>query len=236
MSQERYTHYPRAILWLVRGGEVRVGDPQADAQPAFMARVESFYLSKTPITNRQYEAFDPDRQRVPASAGDDDPAVGIAFRDACRYCEWYAGVSRKPIRLPTEIEWEYACRGGSAARCFYGDDPSGSDDHAWHVENSDGKLRPLGEKRPNPFGLLGMLGGVWEWTSSLHRPYPLAQDGQDDLETPGRRVLRGGSFRQPRASLGCGVRLGAEPDLRRDDVGFRIARGFEPAGPAKSAR
>ena len=222
-----YTRYPRAILWLVPGGSATVGGPEENAKPSFRVEFGSFYLSKTPITNRQFEAFDADFNRLASSPGDDDPAVGVSFDAAAAYCEWYAGVARKPIRLPTETEWEYACRGGTATRYFFGDDPSEADPYLWDRENCAGMLPLSTQKKPNPFGLLGMLGGVWEWTSSQDRPYPvLRDDGRDDLSGSSRRILRGGSFRTPRKEIGCGVRRGADPGAVLDDVGFRIMREF----------
>ena len=211
----------------MRGGEAAIGGEAPDARPAFRLQVAPFYLAKAPVTNLQYEAYDPAHARSPASPGDDDAAVGIDFHGARGYCEWYARLARKPIRLPSEVEWEYACRAGTTGRYFFGDDPRRGDEFMWDASNSGGRLGASGAKRPNPFGLLGMLGGVWEWTSSLYLPYPAADaDTRDDPGQDGRRVLRGGSFRETRERAGSGVRRPAEPDLRRDDVGFRIARGF----------
>jgi formylglycine-generating enzyme required for sulfatase activity len=193
----------------------------------FRTPVAAFYLSKQPVTNLQYEAFDARHVRSRASPGDDDAATGIDFHAARGYCAWYARLARKPIRLPAEIEWEYACRAGAAGRWFFGDDPRSGDAHMWDASNSGGRPGPAVAKRPNPWGLLGMLGGVWEWTASLWLPYPVvAGDGRDDPDRPGRRVLRGGSFREERERCAAGTRWGVEPGLRRDDVGFRIARSF----------
>ena len=217
MRQDRYTRYPRAILWLLRGGTVRIEEPAG--RPAFLANVEPLYIGKEPVSNLQYEALDRDYTRSPVSPGDDDPAVGIDYHAALGYCDWYAEISRKPIRLPTEVEWEYACRGGNTQRYFFGNDPSLADDFIWDSENSAGRVQPFRKKRANPFGLLGMLGGVWEWTSSLHVSFPM-------VESDGRRVLRGGSFLEHRETMGCGVRRAADPELVRDDIGFRIARSF----------
>lgn len=221
MRVDRYTRYPRAILWLVREGELTVGET------AVTLRVESFYLGKSPITNLQYEAYDPDHLRSPASCGDDDPVVDVDFDQASLYCNWYARLSGKPMRLPTEIEWEYACRGGTTTRCFYGDDPRDAEPYVWDAGNSGDKVGRLADKRPNPLGLLGMLGGVWEWTSAPAVPYPpLHRDDPCAPELEGARVLRGGSFRVQRERLGSDVRWPVLPDLRQDDVGFRIARSF----------
>ncbi len=224
---DRYTRYPRAILWLVREGEITIGGEEPESRPSFRARVDSFYLSKAPVTNEQYGAYAPDFERSPLSPGDRDPAVGLSYRDARGYCDWYARVSRKPMRLPTEIEWEYACRSGAATRYFWGADPAAAEDYVWDRRNSASHARAPEDKRPNPFGLLGMLGTVWEWTGSLFRPYPAEPgDGRDDPGARGPRVLRGGSFRLDREQLSCSLRRGADPAIPIEDAGFRVARGF----------
>lgn len=189
-----YTRYPRPILWLVPGGTLGA------------AGVEPFYISKFPVTNEQFEAFDPGFVRSPLSPGDDDPAVGVSWEDAAEYCRWYAGVSRKPMRLPTEVEWEHACRAGTAGRFFWGGDPAEADAYVWSAENSGGRVSRLDAKKANGHGLFGMLGGVWEWTAE--------------------RVLRGGSFRQPAASITCACRLSVEPEAAPEDAGFRIVKSL----------
>lgn len=177
------------------------------------AEVAPFYLSKWPITNEQYEAFDPGFQRSPVSQGDRESAVGVTFGEAAAYCRWYADISRKPIRLPTELEWEYAARGGSATSFFWGDQAADADLYAWHAGNSEGRQHPADEKKANGFGLHGMAGGVWEWTLCEHGP-----------------VLRGGSFRTLPEELTCELRRPAPADLRADDVGFRVVRDFRVGG------
>lgn len=226
--REYYTDYPRTILWLIPGGEVTVGGEEADARPAFTARVEPFYLGKFPITNEQFEAFDPGFERSPTSPGDTDPATGVSHEDAAEYCSWYAEVSRKPMRLPNEVEWEHACRGGTdegaGGRWFWGDDAAAGGDFAWDTESAAGRdtVPKLDDKKANGFGLFGMLGGVWEWTGSVYRPYPL---GEEEAESDGERyVLRGGSFRTPRAEATCSRRRPETPGARFADAGFRIAR------------
>ena len=224
---DSYTRYPRAILWLVREGDVVIGGPDDDAGPAFTTHVASFYISKLPVTNLQHEAFDPNFRRSAVSAGDDDPATGVSWHDARRYCDWYARVSRKPMRLPTEVEWEHACRAGTTTRYFWGDDPAGGEPYVGNASHSEGRVPSLKANKPSAWGLHGMLGGVWEWTGSLHLPYPVVEDdGRDDPEVAGPRVLRGGSFRQPLSETACWRRRGAEPDARFDDAGFRVARSL----------
>lgn len=216
-----YTHYPRTILWLVPGGEVEVGGGEADARPSFRVEVPPFYIGKLPITNQQYEAYDPGFQRSPTSPGDRDPAVGVSWDEAAAYCAWYAEVSRKPMRLPTEVEWEHACRGGAAGRWFF-DDPGDADLYLWDGGAGD-RVPILDEKKANGFGLYGMLGGVWEWTGSTYRPYPLTGDEPGDDP---RRVLRGGSFRLGRDALSCSLRRPELPAARFDDAGFRVVKSL----------
>jgi formylglycine-generating enzyme required for sulfatase activity len=224
---DNYTQYPRPILWLVRGGGATIGGVEDDSLPAFTVSVASFYLSKLPVTNVQFEAFDPTFVRGACSRGDEDPAVGVDFEQAHGYCDWYARVSRKPMRLPTEVEWEYACRGGTTTRYFFGDSGDEVGRHIWHEGNSGEIMPPLKKARPNPFGLHSMLGGVWEWTASLYRAYPVEEeDGRDAYPAAGLRVLRGGSFRTSLERIGSGVRRACEPERRGDDVGFRVGRSL----------
>lgn len=211
-----YAHVPRTILWLVPGGEIRVGDR--------IEQVEPFYLGKWPVTNEQFEAFDPDYRRSSLSADDRDLAVGISFEQANGYCRWYAEVSRKPMRLPTEVEWRYACRGTEVADevpswCAT---PESVDRCCWHAGNSSGRVQPPERLDPNGFGLHGMLGSVWEWVA------PGDADGGEDQ----RRTLCGGSFRFEAAQLHCGLLKREADDFTGDDLGFRVARSFRTWQPA----
>ncbi len=202
-----YAHVPRTILWLVPGGEMEL-----DGR---LAPVEPFYLSKWPITNEQFEAFAPDHRRSPLSSGDRDLATGVSFQQADAYCRWYAELSRKPMRLPTEVEWRYACRGAELAgdapsRCAA---PESVDRSCWHAGNSGGRVQPPERLTANGFGLHGMLGGVWEWVAS-------DANGAED-----RRTLCGGSFRLAASELHCELAR-RESASFADDTGFRVARSF----------
>ncbi len=203
-----YAHVPRTILWLIPGGEVEI-----EGRPA---PVEPFYLSKWPVTNEQFEAFAPDHQRSPLSAGDRDLAAGVSWRQADAYCRWYAEVSRKPMRLPTETEWLYACRGSSVAveAPTWAASAEAIDRCCWHAGNSDGLVQPPERRDANGFGLHGMLGSVWEWVAS-------AANGDEP-----HRTLCGGSFRTEASELHCGLIRREAADFRADDTGFRVARSF----------
>jgi formylglycine-generating enzyme required for sulfatase activity len=203
-APQRYTSFPRPVLWLVPEGELLVRDSTVAVEP--------FYLSTLPVTNRQLEAFAGARQRSPAAPDDDDPAIGVDVELAAAYCSWYARIARKAIRLPTEVEWEHACRAGARGRWFWGDDEAAADGWVWHRDNSGERIPRLDAKRSNGFGLHAMLGGVWEWV--------LGDDGP---------ALRGGSWRTPLHELGCSERLSPEAAAARGvlgEAGFRIARSL----------
>ncbi len=239
MLKDSYTRYPRPILWLVRGGQVTIGGGQGDARPRIEVEVAPFYIGKFPVTNEQFEAFDAGFERSMISSGDRDPAASVSFEMAAAYCEWYAGVSRKPMRLPTEVEWQHACHGeagagyaeqGSAGCAEQGSagcaEQGSADDLMWHAGNSGGKVGRLDAKKANDRGLYGMLGGVWEWTESVWREDPVAGPSGDGGVLSGRRVLRGGSVRLEAARITCSLRRVEDPAARRDDVGFRIVKSF----------
>lgn len=221
--KEYYTRYPRPILWLIPGGSLAVGRERPGSEPSSTVEVEPFYLSKLPVTNVQYEAFAPDHARGPESVGDHDPVTGVSFDDALAYCRWYATISRKPMRLPTEVEWEHACRAETTGRFFF-EEAGEADEYLWDRETSGGRIRPLEDKRPNPHGLYGMLGGVWEWTVSGHASRPPERKAGSDGGNPG--ALRGGSFLTARSEISCCLRRDEEPASSFPDAGFRIAKSL----------
>lgn len=227
--KKSYTDYPRTLLWLVRGGEITIGGEEAGVQPGLRVEIAPFYISKFPITNEQYESFEPRFKRSPQSPGDRDPAVRLSYVDALAYTDWYADIAAKPFRLPTEIEWEYACRAGCESRYFFAEDQT-AERYIWSLENSAGRVPELEAKKPNAFGLYGMLGGVWDWTSSLYAPYPpdRSRPPAENETRESRRVLRGGSYLVPRDTISCRLRRGAAPDACFEDVGFRIAKDLRP--------
>ena len=220
-----YTRYPRATLWLVQEGDMPMGGEAPDAQPHFEVEVPSFYISRAPITNEQFEVFRPDHPREPSDAPDDAPVVNVSWEDAAGYCAWYAEFTGKPFRLPSEVEWEYACRGERGGRFFFDGEEDAADGYIRHAGNSPEGLPAIETRRANEHGLFDTLGTVWEWTSSRYAPYPVEPgDGRDGVDSPGPRVLRGGSYLTPIQEIGCGVRRAEARDYAAPDVGFRIVR------------
>ena len=152
------------------------------------------------------------------------PVVGINWYEALAYAAWLAHVTGKAYRLPTEAEWEWAARRNSR-RYPWGDDWEGD---ACNWQGS--KLN-----RPNPVGvfvhsatadgLQEMAGNVYEWTATLYRPYPYAaDDGREDENGAGRRVMRGGAWSGDKTRVRCAYRDDDNPRGRDVNTGFRLAR------------
>jgi len=214
-------------MWLLKGDDAHIGGEGGDTEPAHTLEVRPFYISRGPISNEQYEAYDPEHQRSESSPGDDDPVVNVSFADATGYAQWYAELSKKPFRLPTEAEWEFGARAIGATRFPWGDDPNEGGQYAWTQENSNGHTHPVDTPTPSRCGLYGMIGNVWEWTSSAYRPYPIQiDDGRDAADLNEPRVIRGGSFEEPLAELSSGRRETRTSTTRAENLGFRIVRSL----------
>jgi len=168
-----------------------------------------FWIATTEITNAQYERFRPKNARNESSKGDDTPVVDVSWQDAKEYCAWLSKESERPIRLPSEAEWECACRGGSDDELTCGDDEERLSEYAWFDENSEGRAHDVGTKRPNRWGLHDLHGNVWEWCEdTYYRSYedgpmdgsPRTEGGMEFKDTH-YRALRGGDWRS--ATRGC---------------------------------
>jgi formylglycine-generating enzyme required for sulfatase activity len=164
------------------------------------------------------------------------PVESVTWYDATNYCatltqrERVAGriATNSVYRLPTEAEWEYACRGWTSTRFSYGDDPEYTNltDYAWYWDNSGGMTHAVGQKLPNPWGLYDMHGNVWEWCQDWFGVYPggIAVDPQGPA-TGSSRVGRGGfvgGFGGDVPFCRSAGRGGIGPDGRGDTVGFRV--------------
>jgi formylglycine-generating enzyme required for sulfatase activity len=219
---------------LVPAGEFRMGadDPEADddERPAGPVRVGAFRIDRVEVTNARYgRCVAAGACTVPPGAALDDPARAehpvavVAWRQAVAYCRW-AGK-----RLPTEAEWEKAARGVDGRRYPWGDrwDPGRANAGYTAGTAAVGRF-PAGA---SPYGVLDMTGNVWEWTSSLYRPYPYdAADGREDPDARGARVNRGGSWYYGARHTRTTYRATADHGYRRiGDLGFRCAA---PAAPA----
>jgi formylglycine-generating enzyme required for sulfatase activity len=157
------------------------------------------------------------------SQKDDHPVICLAWSDAVEYGKWLSKKTGHAYRLPTEAEWEYACRAGTQQGYSFGPYARELSKYGWYVDNSGGKTRPVGQKKPNPWGLFDMHGNVREWCQDWYGNY--AGGPAVDPAGPPRgsvRVLRGGNWISPAKDLRCAERrngLGGS-----DRAGFRLVR------------
>lgn len=208
-----------------------------------------FFLGTFVVTQEQYRAVamrclalkeksDPSNFKGPRR-----PVETVSWLDATAFCEWLTGWNGLPpeigaARLPTEAEWEYACRAGSLTDYYSGDGETALAEVAWYRENAGSETHSVDERREaHPFGLQGMHGNVWEWCQDAWdaAAYRKCVDGVDDPEIAAKpndgqlRVLRGGSWCY--SALGCRatLRFGFRPNVRDRNCGFRVRLVRSPA-------
>ena len=175
---------------------------------------------------------------------DEHPVVNVSWNDAVACCKWLSRKEGKTYRLPTEAEWEYACRAGTTTRYYSGDDPetlakvgnvadamlkAKMPDANQTIKASDGYVftSPVGSYQPNAFGLYDMHGNAWQWCSDYFRAKYYAASPVDDPTGPGSgsgRVLRGGSWNDGPGYVRSAACNGYSPDSGYDFTGFRVAR------------
>jgi len=238
----------------VPAGSFVMGSPsnergRSDAEgPRHRVRIaHSFSMGRDEVTRREWDAFTAETHYPHAGCNRGDEPVGcVTWPDAWAYTLWLRAKTGKPYRLPTEAEWEYAARAGSAMSRFWGDDPDQAcayanvRDLAWGEKNSD-PLNPLhqcndgyvgvapaGHYRPNAFGLHDMIGNVWEWVQDCwHANYTGAPtDGRawEFVDCPAR-VLRGGATGGTPQYARSALRSSDAPLFVSTRYGFRVARG-----------
>ena len=151
------------------------------------------------------------------------PVTCVSWYDARVFCGWLTQKTGVFFRLPTEAEWEYACRAGAVARYPFGDDEAGLERYAWYGANADSKTHPAGRKQPNNWGLFDMAGDVWEWCQDLYGDYP-ARGVMDPSGPPWgqKRVVRGGGWGSSAQDCRPARRYGYGSGARLDIVGFRL--------------
>jgi formylglycine-generating enzyme required for sulfatase activity len=199
--------------------------------PVHEVYVRSFYLCRYLVTNEEYGRFlkacgakKPDQWADPQFNRPRQPVVGVNWEEANRFAEWAGG------RLPSEAEWEYACRAGKKTPFCSGDGEQHLARVGWYRGNSGGKLHEVGEKEVNGFGLYDMHGNVWEWCEDdWHGSYEGAPaDGSAwiDKSRSSARVARGGAFLNPPGVCRSAFRFRAVAVGRNKVLGFRIAVGL----------
>ncbi len=244
------------FVWIPAGCYL-MGSPQTDEDretdegPVHEVCLDGIWIGKTEVTNAQYRTFhkahnSKEFQKVSLN-GDPQPAAYVAWEDADSFAQWLTtkngGTNR--FRLPTEAEWEYACRAGTEASRYWGDDPAKTCDFEnvadqtarklWGWEEvhgcSDGygATAPAGSFQPNAYGLHDMLGNVWEWTQDVYNvdayskhehQNPVFSDQSNGVD----RVIRGGNWNGGPRGVRCTRRGSGLPKAMNDDLGFRLVR------------
>jgi formylglycine-generating enzyme required for sulfatase activity len=190
-----------------------------------------YWLGKYEVTQREFAAV---TGRNPSHfTGDSNrPVEKITFFDASNYCATVTARERKAgrlpagyeYRLPTEAEWEYACRAGSTNLFSFGDDASVADQYAWTAENCDATTHPVGLKRANAWGLFDTHGNVWEWCSDWFEPYPAAPlTDPVGPATSKYKLFKGGGWNQDVEYARASSRFMMSPSNGIHFVGFRMA-------------
>jgi formylglycine-generating enzyme required for sulfatase activity len=198
-----------------------------------------FYLGVYPVTQEEYEkvtgknpsGFSRGGRAKDEVQGLDTqrfPVENASWHDAVAFCE---ALNKKDLKLPagwsyglpTEAEWEYACRAGTTIAYSFGDDPKDLGDHAWFWDNADERTHRAGTRKPNPWGLFDMHGNVWQWCADRYGPYGHGSDAVRQGADAGElRVLRGGSWYDDPRYCRSANRLGNAPGVRSERFGFRV--------------
>jgi formylglycine-generating enzyme required for sulfatase activity len=177
------------------------------------------------------------------------PAIGMTWHNAMTFCKWLSKKTGKKYRLPTEAEWEYACRAGSISTFSFGNDPKKLPDFAWFEETADSETSPVGKKKPNTWGLYDMSGNVCEWVFDFYSPtaYQEAAEKSPLINPTGPKtgklhVARGGDYSCSADELRCAARTfeqdwwrSGDPQIPKsiwwlpemDFIGFRVACSIE---------
>jgi formylglycine-generating enzyme required for sulfatase activity/predicted Ser/Thr protein kinase len=243
-----------------QGVESPISEPEWPAHRVTLSR--GYFLGKYEVTRRQFAVFvkatgyKTDAEKAGTAKGcppnqwdwadipglhwakvnfpqtEDDPVVCVSWNDATAFCEWAAKRTGRTVRLPTEAEWEYACRAGTKTNWSFGDDETVMWDYAWYDKNTLrlerpeiplARTHPVGQKKPNPWGFYDMSGNAWEWCQDWAAPY-LAADAVDPTgPTSGeKRIIRGGDWHSDAKFARSGHRGHKSPSIADTSDGFRV--------------
>ncbi|QHS61728.1 formylglycine-generating enzyme family protein [Chitinophaga agri] len=252
----------------IPAGEVTLGSPagekgrNTDEGPQKKVKINAFWMSAYEVTFEQYDVYsDPEKDKTPIPDGmtrpsppyidltlgmgkvGGYPANSMSQYGALMYCKWLYAKTGVFYRLPTEAEWEYACRAGATTAYPFGNNAAQLKEYAWYAGNSDNKYHKVGELKPNAWGLYDMLGNVAEWTLDQYDEQYLSHAAENDpwikptSKTP--RTIKGGNYRDEAVALRSASRLKSDPNWNRRDpqipksywwnadapfVGFRLVR------------
>ena len=224
MIEENYIKLPRGIYLM--GSELKENE-----QPIHEVEIDyDIAMSKFLVTVEEYMLFAeatgvemPEEKHV--HLGVDVPIRRLTWLSAVAYCKWLSEREGKTFRLPTEAEWEYACRAGSYAKYCFGDDEAKLGEYAWYKENSEKVTHNVGTKKPNAWGLYDMHGNIWEWCSDRYAENyaDVPNDGSAYMVRSEKgMVLRGGAWSGKPENLRSASRINLGASSRNYFVGFRV--------------
>jgi formylglycine-generating enzyme required for sulfatase activity len=230
----------------IPGGKFIMGDKDEVDAPPHEVVVGSFFMDRHLVTQEQFQKVmgaNPSRWK-----GEKNPVEQLRWSDAVKFCNkrseleglqpcydlktLQCNFDANGYRLPTEAEWEYACRAGTTTPYFFGDGPAKVGDYAWFEKNSGGHPRPVGQKQPNPWGLYDIAGNVWEWCNDFYKVDYYQESPRENPRGPNEgqnKVLRGGAWRFSAENCRSGYRYNENPGqsdvcFGYDIYGFRCVR------------
>jgi formylglycine-generating enzyme required for sulfatase activity len=222
------------LVYIPAGDFMMGSTDEEDESPQHEVYIsKGFWMGQTEVTQGQYESVmnvKPWSEKNNVREASDYPAVYVTCDDAEEFCRKLRKKEGKTYRLPTEAEWEYACRAGTTTRFSFGDSDSFLGRHAWFWKNTyevcpDCAAHMVRQKDPNLWGLYDMHGNVWEWCSDWYAKEYDPNNPDVDPNGPSSgatRSLRGGSWTNTESYLHCSYRDGYDPDVGRCSVGFRV--------------
>ena len=215
---------------LIKAGSFMMGSEKdyayADERSVHEVTItKPFYMGVYEVTQAQWKALMGDNPS--GFKGDDLPVEMVSWEDCQKFLAKLKEKAGQGMicRLPTEAEWEYACRAGSKTEYSFGDDVGSLEDYAWFRANSEEKTHPVGQKKPNAWGLYDMHGNVFEWCADGYDAGYYAKSPEDDPKGPaaaGSRVLRGGSWGYHADDTRSAYRIRVDPSGRRSYCGCRV--------------
>ena len=225
------------MVFIPAGTFIMGADHSADDEdPAHEVTLAAYFIGKTVVTQKEWETVMGSNPSEPIGA--DFPVVNVSWEDAQEFVKRLSEQTGQTYRLPTEAEWEYACRAGSTTRFYFGEDTLQLGDHGWYRSNSGMKLHPVAQKKPNGWGLYDMVGNTWEWCEDWwdpdfyersdqknpinRKPYLYKSPTSGDEFTV--HVARSGAYGHPPSAHESAHRHGARPGTARPMVSFRCVR------------
>lgn len=240
LPYEIWLKEPRIEFVLIPAGNFLMGSPKGEKGrfynegPRHKIRItKPFYLAKYEVTQKQWKSVmgnEPWAGKFGVNNHPTSPANYISWEDCAGFIKELSRRTGLRFSLPSEGEWEYACRAGNQTAFYYGDDPSKLADYAWYYDNckKSAEMYPhiVGRKKPNNWGLYDMLGNVWEWCHDYFKEEYYLRSPTDDPEGPHQgsyRVLRGGAWFLDASLCRCATRQGRLPSALSTNLGFRLA-------------